>query len=47
MPWEGEELTQAAHETYDSRACAATSRQHLVLDGFALRFVDKDLRDLN
>ena len=32
-----EALTQTAHETFDSRALAVTSRQHLVLIWFALR----------
>ena len=27
QPWEGRELTQAIHETFDSRVTAVTSRQ--------------------
>ena len=39
--WEGEALTRTAHETFDSRTCAATSRQHSVLVWFALQFVNR------
>ena len=42
MPWEGEELTQAAHKTFDSRASAVTSRQHSVLVSFVLQFTDNE-----
>ena len=28
VPWEGEELTRTAHETFDRRTSAVTSRQH-------------------
>ena len=36
-PWEGAEVTQAAHEIFDGRARAAASRQHPVLVRFALQ----------
>ena len=32
-----DELTQTAHETFDSRVSAVTSRQHLVLIWFGLQ----------
>ena len=35
--WEGAEVTQAAHETFDGRARAAASRQHPVLVRFSLQ----------
>ena len=37
QPWEGDELTQIAQETFDSRVRAVNSRQHLVQIWFALQ----------
>ena len=37
QPWEGAELAQAAHQTFDGRVKAVTSRQHSVWAWFALR----------
>ena len=36
-PWEGDACAQTAHETFNGRASAVTSRQHSVLVWFALR----------
>ena len=36
-PWEGDELTQTAHETFDSRFTAVTSRQDSGQAWFALQ----------
>ena len=42
MPWEGEELTHKAHETFNDQASAATSRQYSALVSFALQCTDNE-----